>query len=313
MTKNAPGKHYRKGISLLQILKMFPDNATAEQWFAKKRWANNPFCPHCGSFHVKSGTAHKTMPYRCNEKLCGKRFSLKTKTVMECSKLGYQVWAIAIYLMTTSIKGVSSMKLHRDLDITQKSAWFLAHRLRESGVCEDLGFIGPVEVDEAYFGGKEANKHNFKKLKAGRGGVGKAIVVGAKDRATNQVRAVKVERTDRETLQGFVCKNTSNDAIVYTDDHKSYTGLPYKHETVKHSVSQYVNGQAHTNGIESFWALLKRGYYGVYHHMSEKHLNRYIGEFSDRHNNRPMDTITQMESIVQGISRKRLKYQDLIA
>ena len=144
------------------------------------------------------------------------------------------------------------------------------------------------------------------------GGVGKAIVAGAKDRATNQVSAMKIEKTDRETLHDFVNKHAKDISVVYSDDHRGYEGLPYRHETVKHSVSQFVKDQAHTNGIESFWALLKRGYHGIYHHMSEKHLNRYVGEFSGRYNNREMDAITQMEGIAKGIAQKRLRYRDLI-
>ena len=167
------GKHHREGISLIKLSKMFPDDATAEKWFAKTRWPESTHCPHCRSVNVQSGAAHKSMPYRCRERECRKRFSVRTGTCMEASNLGFQIWAIAVYLMSTSLKGVSSMKLHRDLGITQKSAWHLAMRLRKALEDDDVKFpfAGPVEADETYIGGKERNKHVKKKLKAGRGAV----------------------------------------------------------------------------------------------------------------------------------------------
>ena len=173
------GKDFRDGLSLVQIAAMFPDDATAKAWFVQTRWPDGPHCPYCGSTNVQSGAKHKTMPYRCREKECAKRFSVRTNTPLDSSNLGFQVRAIAIYLLTTSLKGVSSMKLHRDLGIAQSSAWHLGHRLREGWEDFNVPFAGPVEIDETYIGGKEMNKHARKKLRAGRGAVGKAIVVGA--------------------------------------------------------------------------------------------------------------------------------------
>ena len=226
----APGKSHCKGLTLAELFRMFPDDATSERWFAEQRLPEGPHCAYCGSTNVQSGAKHKTMPYRCREKECAKRFSVRTKMPMESSKLGFQVWAIALYQVTTILKGVSSMKLHRDLGITQRSAWFLAHRLREAWKDHGARFAGPIEVDETFIGGKEKNKYSNKKLKAGRGTVGKAIVFGAKDRDTNRVSATVVKGTDAKTLQGFVGVHAAEGATVCTDYHGGYQGMPFEHK-----------------------------------------------------------------------------------
>ena len=310
----APGRYGRQGITLPELSRLFPSEESATEWIEGVVWADGRVCPRCrGSNTYRS--PHKTMPYRCRP--CKRYFSVKTGTVLAASNMSLLTWVWAIYLELTSLKGVSSMKLHRDLGISQKAAWFLLQRIREAfkaGTESGAQFEGPVEVDEAYFGGLEKNKHEWKRLNEGRGAKGKTAVVGIKDRSTGRIRAQVVKDTTGKTLKGFVYDHVEEGAEVFTDEARAYVGLKgVVHKAVKHSVSKFVDGQVHTNGLESFWAGLKRAYHGTYHHISPKHLNRYIAQFAGKHNIRPLDTMDQMESLVRGMVDKRLKYKDLTA
>ena len=319
MAHKAPGKAYREGLTLVQMMAMFPTEEAATQWFESVLWDGQRCCGKCGSTTTREVPNAKPMPYWCSA--CRSYFSVRTGTPIARSKIPMRKWAIAIYLCLTSLKSVSSMKLHRDIGVSQPAAWFMLHRIREAWADSgsgDGGFTGPVEVDETYVGGKRKNMSNAQRRElaeqgAGRGAVGKVAVVGIKDRETKQVRAKVVESTDRPTLQGFVIKHTAPGATVYTDEASAYKGLPFKHESVKHSVSEYVRGMAHTNGAESFWSMLKRAHMGTFHKLSPKHLDRYVQEFAGKHNIRESGTLVQMRDTVAKLVGRRLLYRDIVA
>ena len=311
------GKHYREGVTVMELGEIFPTEDSAREWFEAKIWPSGRHCPRCGSVETIECTGKPPMPYYCPA--CKRHFSVRIGTVMEGSPLPLRKWVYAIYLHLTSLKGVSSVKLGRDIGVRQATAWFMLQRIRKAFDGDDEPpFEGPAEADETYFGGKRENMSKSKRKAlagTGRGAVGKEAVVGVKDRSTNRVVARHVETTDTENVAGFVAERVKPGATLYSDEAAVYRALSswYNHESVNHSTGEYVRQQASINGMESFWAMMKRAHKGVYHKFSPKHLHRYIAEFVGRHNIREAGTLAQMAVLAFGMAGKRLTYAALIA
>ena len=273
-----------ENFSLIDFFKQFPDEAAATKFFERTRWKNGIVCPHCGSIHISE--CKGSMPYRC--KTCRKHFSVRVGTVLNNSKLPLLKWLRALYVLGNSKKGISSIKLAEYIGCTQKTSWFLAHRIRELW------------------------RFNNKKLRLGSGVVGKIPVFGLKSRS-GEVRAFVIEQTDRRTLFLSIRDNVEKGSVVYTDTARPYTYLRgFIHDKVNHGIKEYVRENVYTNGIESFWAIIKRGYKGVYHKWSKKHLARYINEYVSRFNMRNLSALDRIKiSVINGIN-KHLSYKELI-
>lgn len=303
----------RSTISTFKLFELFPDEPTARKYLEGRLWQNGVTCPQCKS--KERITVRKDGFYRCNaDKL---DFTVRTGTIFERSHVPLHKWLYAMYLLVTARKGISSLQLGKEIGITQKSAWFVLHRLREACGTKLEMLKGTVEVDETFFGGEENNRHMYDRIHKPRERSEKVAVIGIRERGGNTYAAV-TESIGGLALRTAVQKNVLLGTRVISDEAPGYKRLGsegYKHEAVKHVAGEYVRGTAHTNGIESVWAVMKRGMHGVYHHADRKHMSRYVNEFTFRLNqgNVSRHTTERLDSFVDAVAGKRLTFEMLTA
>ncbi|MBL0129360.1 MAG: IS1595 family transposase [Flavobacteriales bacterium] len=304
-------KHFE---TLIQLQDHFASEQVCRDHLAALRWGADgiPCCPFCGV--VGAYSIEKGKRFKCKDKGCAKKFSVTVGTVFENTKLPLRVWFAAIYLACNSSKGVSSLQLSRNLGITQKTGWFLLCRIREMLIERTPTLLhGVVEADETYIGGAETNKHAVKRTEGMYGGKGKAPVLGILER-DGRVVVKPIENSKRATIQPIVRQHVAIGSVLSTDEHTGYKGMrkTYSHITVNHHTGEYVKGNAHTNGIENFWSLMKRGINGIYHQVSPKHLHRYCDEYAYRFNNRLARQEDKFNTAVFQADGRRLTYRLLI-
>jgi transposase-like protein len=296
--------------SIIELLEAFPTEQSCIDHLEVLRWSGNVTSPFDPTSKVYSCKGNK---YRC--KNTGKYFNVRTSTLFDNTKVELQKWFLAIWLVTSHKKGISSLQLGRDIDVTQKTAWFMLQRIRNCFGFDNIGELdNEVEIDETYVGGKNKNRHEYKKIEAsqGRSSKDKAPVIGMVERKGKLI-AKKVENVKLETLTKEVIQAVKQAASVYTDEWLGYNGLKriYDHSVVKHNQGQYVNGRIHTNTIEGFWSLLKRGIFGIYHFTSKKHLQKYVDEFVFRYNSRNFNEAKRFNLLLAN-TEYRLTYKNLI-
>lgn len=301
--------------SLIELFDTFPDEQAAVDHLRAIRWGENDehaHCPHCKSkkvYHFSDGKSHK-----CGD--CRKRFSIKVGTIFQDSKIPLRKWFAAIWLITSHKKGIASTQLATDINITQKSAWFVLHRLRHAAATKSFNapLEKPTEIDETYFGGKEKNKHASKRKGGTQGGSGKDIVFGMIERQ-GELRVEHIKSMSKSTVVSIIEKHIQQGATIFTDEHRSYGALDanYVRHSVNHSAGEYVrNSTIHTNSIEGTWGLFKRQVYGIHHWISSKHLSRYLGEMCYRYNRRDMDEGERVNDFLSRVGGP-LTYKALIA